>query len=595
MWVHLSGLPSSVWERNLDGLADTDPALAERLASGRIASETRVQVGQNHRVTARIRETELTIGTDPVCHRAPGEIAAAWRSGARLVCLCGLGDGVGLPKIPASQGPVGLLVVEPDFERVLLAFSLWDLAGLLRSGQVLWAVGEGWEEHARHILERHGLCSLSDHQIRFVRGETIETNLSPIQERILDIAHSARTEFRARQTCLTGTARIDLESPGTVMTVVGIHSAWTTVLEGLAEGFGELGWKNHIVRVPGGLFTKPYRLHAEYLKEAPDVLLLINHFSSIDAPLLAPYHRTLRFVYFVDDPDDMSPSHPHPCDRAFTLCRGFSESLEKRGIRVAAEIPMGISSTISSEEPRDEYRCQVSYVGYVSDQRALLSQLPSAWRDYVEHLSDIKSGDPKRRLKDLMAESPPPKEREERVLRTLGSAGLKMRYLPPGQRLRYLIYAWANTKRRLGVIRQLGHFDLAVFGPEDWRSLLPEALAPCYRGSIDSREDLAALYASSCVTLSIQSLQDAVFYNMRNFEVPMMGGFLISEWVEGSDGFLRPDEEMCYYDTVEDLVRKIEEYKNAPEHRQPIVRRAQERILREHTFRHRARKMLDAL
>ncbi len=595
MWVPLSALPSSVWKRNLDALAESDPSLAERLRSEREASGTQVQVGENRQITARIRDTEFTIGADPASHRAPAEIAAAWRSGARLVCLCRLGDGIGLPKIPSLQGPVGLLVVEPDVELVLLSFSLWDMTSLLRSGQVLWAVGEDWERCVRHMFQRQGLFALNEHQIRYVPGGTVKTNFSPIREHIVHIANAERAEFRARHRAVMAASSPTIESPGTVLTVVGIHSAWTTILEGLSEGFGELGWKTPVVRVPRGAFTKPYRLLAEYLSETPEILLLINHFSSSDAPLLAPYHRTLRFVYFVDDPDDMPASRPHPCDRAFTLCRGFSESMERRGIQAAAEIPMGISSKIHSAQPKDEYRCEVSYVGYIGDQRKLLSQFPAVWRDYVERLAEIKSSKPEHQLKRLLEEIPVPNEGEDRVNRILATAGWKIRYLPPDQRLRYLIYVLANTKKRLNVIEQLGRFDVAVFGPEDWKELLPEKLSPVYRGPIESREDLASLYASSHVTLSIQSLQDAVFYNMRNFEVPMMGGFLISEWVEDSDRFLEPDEEMCYYETTDELVQKIEEYKNAPERRQEIIIRAQERILREHTFRHRAQAMLDSL
>jgi spore maturation protein CgeB len=47
------------------------------------------------------------------------------------------------------------------------------------------------------------------------------------------------------------------------------------------------------------------------------------------------------------------------------------------------------------------------------------------------------------------------------------------------------------------------------------------------------------------------------------------------------------DEEMITYSNIEDLRKKIKYYLSHPEEREEIVKRAQQRVYKEHTYKHR--------
>ena len=81
----------------------------------------------------------------------------------------------------------------------------------------------------------------------------------------------------------------------------------------------------------------------------------------------------------------------------------------------------------------------------------------------------------------------------------------------------------------------------------------------------------------------------------RPFEVAACGGFCLSEPKKDLGSFFRLGEEMVVYENLEDLKKKLEYYLRHDDERVEIAARGRLRALREHTYDHRAREMLDVL
>jgi spore maturation protein CgeB len=201
-------------------------------------------------------------------------------------------------------------------------------------------------------------------------------------------------------------------------------------------------------------------------------------------------------------------------------------------------------------------------------------------QEYVDRLVETKLGSRTKRFEDLIEEVP----------------------YAPGKRInldpsvRHYLYWETNNRYRIRLLEQLVDFDLRIYGNEDW-ILLTEAspLRSRFLGSVDHTRELPALFASARVNINIHSVQCSGSLNQRDFNAPVAGGFLLSDWVPGAGRYFVPDEEAAYFTNAEDLRAKAAFYLAHPEEREQIVRAGRERVLRCHTYHHRVAQLLDVL
>ncbi|HPA46418.1 MAG TPA: glycosyltransferase, partial [bacterium] len=257
-------------------------------------------------------------------------------------------------------------------------------------------------------------------------------------------------------------------------------------------------------------------------------------------------------------------------------------------------IPIGGSPREFEPEIQERFRSQVSYVGSVRDTSKTRTAFPAAWNEWLDTLVEEWLDRPEESSGVMMEVLPAPTEGMEIVLHEIAALIPKAQYMLEPQQIEYFAYIEANSRRRVQFMKSLAHTDLAIYGPEDWLRLLPDEMRKCYRGPVLTREDLASLYRSSDITLNINALQGFSFVNMRNFEVPLCGGFLLSEQVPGVEDFFIPEKEIALYEGIDGLVAKTQYYLDRPSEREQLTANARHRILQEHTYKHRMRDLLDA-
>jgi len=193
----------------------------------------------------------------------------------------------------------------------------------------------------------------------------------------------------------------------------------------------------------------------------------------------------------------------------------------------------------------------------------------------------------------------------ERFLERLIDAGMPLEVYSPSYEYNRMdelaaaarIGAWSGmrTLKRLrvpeAVIRRVPYVHRAL----DWseRPAMPVSakLKPRMREGKFGLDMLNGIAATK-VTLNLHADASIRFAsNMRLFESTGAGGCLLTDWKENLPKLFEPDKEIVTYRSIEDCIEKIKWLIAHPSECEAIGRAAQQRALRDHTYRHRAEEL----
>lgn len=135
-------------------------------------------------------------------------------------------------------------------------------------------------------------------------------------------------------------------------------------------------------------------------------------------------------------------------------------------------------------------------------------------------------------------------------------------------------------------IRKRG-LPLEVYGPGSGDWLRP------WRGRRISASSLAKLYAGHIASLNLlQPGNTERGMNLRAFEAPCCGGVGLYPPVEDLPRCFEAGKEILVYDSVDALADIVSELVGNPDRVNAVAEAGRARVLGEHTFRHRAERML---
>lgn len=138
-------------------------------------------------------------------------------------------------------------------------------------------------------------------------------------------------------------------------------------------------------------------------------------------------------------------------------------------------------------------------------------------------------------------------------------------------------------------------FDLEVWGPDYWqtRTKPGSPVRECWQGRALRGREAAEAVARADIALNVfreQNLPDGT--NMRTFEVPGAGGFLLSHDSSGAREVFPGGEAGAYFDTREEMLAQLERYLSSPTDRARIATAAHEIVRAGHRYVDRARAIL---
>lgn len=151
--------------------------------------------------------------------------------------------------------------------------------------------------------------------------------------------------------------------------------------------------------------------------------------------------------------------------------------------------------------------------------------------------------------------------------------------------------------RRLA-FRQLMHLDFKIWG-NDWDGeAMLERFMP-RKGERITPEECVKIFNATKVNLNLHSsvregdlVGEGDFVNPRTFELASCGAFQLLDDRALLSELFAPDE-MATFQSMEELLEGIAHYLEQPQEREAMAKRARERVLAEHTYKHRMASLLE--
>jgi spore maturation protein CgeB len=328
-------------------------------------------------------------------------------------------------------------------------------------------------------------------------------------------------------------------------------------------------------------------------KEKPDFILSINmkgFDGNGETGRMAQRFGIPLIVWFVDDPRPIllsSRNHIRPQMTAFCWEKEHIQFLRDAGFHKTEFLPLACDPGLFAGTPQAGATTPLGFVGTsMVDRFAGSIRDKFLWSDslspLVETCAESLIADPA-----LSIHGSIPAIAEKCGIPLTFSDERNLTWLAA-----YIIHH-ASMKKRKTIVAALLSLGIETFGdPDGWKELFGSTVVT--HPNIDYRHELASVYQRIAININITSCQMPSAVNQRVFDVPVAGSFVISDRQKDLLTLFRP-QEIVTYETLEDLREKIRFYLDHETERRKITGLAQKRILGEHTYAHRIRKIISLL
>ncbi|HSQ40863.1 MAG TPA: glycosyltransferase [Fibrobacteraceae bacterium] len=315
----------------------------------------------------------------------------------------------------------------------------------------------------------------------------------------------------------------------------------------------------------------------------PDLILSVNMKGLDSEGILLGHARRLGIpvnVWFVDDPRPIALAQPDwvfPWIRAWCWERAYLPWLVARGFDDPRWLPLAGDPLIFQSEtsPKEIYPLVFTGSSMGED---FLRQIRNhfLWEPCLAPMVDLRSEDllEGRRSSSNLLEGWPLPFQDERNKAWLSA----------------LIQHTASHKKRVRHLRPLMSEGLLCAGdPQGWRACLGGQVHTV--PDINYRHGLAEHYRHCSIQINVTSCQMPTAVNQRVFDVPLCGGFLLTDSQSDVHDLFAADE-LALFSSPLELEERIAWFQSHPGERKRIAENARLRILREHTYAHRLRDLM---
>ncbi len=507
------------------------------------------------------------------------------------------------PSITTGKHP--LLVIEPDFKRFTAHAAIYNLQPFISKDRVYWFIGERGLSNAINALsEELEPYFLTGGTLHLVKSSHIDEYQSQIQSFMADFfiqfKHNSNTTLQLANQFLRFYNNPNLSKSKTVLIVEPSVNCWLILGHGLGQGFQDLGFEvlEHRVSYPASKMSiyESLKLWLNLIKLKPEYIVTLSHPSDLFVNGISKI-PIKRLIWYVDEPANLALNKHGPYDYLFYSWKEFAEGLKDRGGILAGEIPIGGYPMTASV--RDEFQCEVGFVGSVMDTSNIREQLPNELNVRVDELVNLKMQNLTSDIPSLLQKLQWSEEEKRQVIEIIQPL-LRQPGMSDEQLLSFYLLVESIRERRLTLLAHLHEYELKIYGNPDWESFLAGTpIEGAYQGRGLRSQECCDFYRSATISLNIHPLFPHSGPATRDLDVPMCDGFLLSDMhiftADRTKEFFQPDDEIALFNDSEDLRQKVAFYLSHPRQRQSITDKAKNRIVCDHNYKDRAQHMIETL
>ena len=165
--------------------------------------------------------------------------------------------------------------------------------------------------------------------------------------------------------------------------------------------------------------------------------------------------------------------------------------------------------------------------------------------------------------------------------------------LPSASETMDVVFVGTHSPHRESIVVSLQNFDTHVYGSAAWRTA-PIDQSRVHPGVFGAKTN--EVFNAAHINLNIHTwFGQGSGMNLRLFEVPASGGFLLTDWVAEIDGTYREGEHVVCWRTVDELRTKVAYYLAHEDERREIAARGRQHCLQHHSYAVRARELVERL
>lgn len=485
----------------------------------------------------------------------------------------------------------GVFVIEPDSSQFIHSMITTDLTDYFENRRFFLAVGKSWKDqlinmwdqtHCYAAAQPFIINTLQNHQdIEGWIKQQINSRKQQLNEQIKNLPDTLKhlPKEPIRIWCFE-----DLRGKKKYSTIQ--HALIRT----LFHHWKNMGCEVEYLRFADGEYYPPYYRIIKLAAFKPNVIFLCNKSPAYEFALGAELSRSLpipKIVWHADDPvygEHLLERYKVTSDESHWVADyGWQQTLENYGAKNVQYLPGACTKSWKGKK-RNRHKCEIVFVGQVRDQSEFFQSLSPGWRQYAEKVIAEKLRFPRKDVNEVLNQFTKP----ETIPFDLFDE-MKQKIL------------WeANTRFRLQIMKGLLDFDLRIYGNPAWLKWLPPDIAKrCFRGIVHYKR-LFDVYRNAKITLNIHSLQTYTCMNVRDFDVPVSGGFLVSDWLPRAEEIFQPgfvsdlpindtsESQVFFYRSVPELQKITRYFLEHEEQRLECIERARQHVVQHHTYKHRA-------
>jgi spore maturation protein CgeB len=164
-----------------------------------------------------------------------------------------------------------------------------------------------------------------------------------------------------------------------------------------------------------------------------------------------------------------------------------------------------------------------------------------------------------------------------------------------------LSFVGAGYYNRVQSFRRLLNYDFKIWG-NDWPADSPVFSRVQENARRVETDEIVKIFSASKINLNLHSSPThsgadpfGDFVNPRTFEIASCGAFQLVDKRQYLPEVFDTSDEMAVFQSVGELPHKIDYFLSHSEERTQIAQRARERVLREHTYEHRMKELIEVV